>query len=279
MLWDATHLYIAAELEEPHVWGTLTRRDDVIFYDNDFEVFIDPDGDHHLYGELEVNALGTEWDLLLVRPYRDGGPAINGWTMVGLQSAIHVDGTLNDPTDTDRAWTVELAIPWDALRDLAGPRACPPEPGDWWRLNFSRVQWHHQVHDGQYTRVPMDGLGWKGEDNWVWAPQGVVAMHQPETWGLVTFLGPDDDPAAMPYPDPRDLLRPVYEVLWPVYVAQAARPDGPAGSLEQLDGLPAATRERVRFTGGDAGWRATLEHGGWRWVVDHEGRLWREVLE
>ena len=47
MLWDDDHFYIGAELEEPDLWGTLETRDSVIFQDNDFEVFIDPDGDTH----------------------------------------------------------------------------------------------------------------------------------------------------------------------------------------------------------------------------------------
>ena len=42
MLWDDKYLYIAAELEEPNVTGTLTKHDSVIFKDNDFEVFIKP---------------------------------------------------------------------------------------------------------------------------------------------------------------------------------------------------------------------------------------------
>ena len=42
LLWDDDYLYIAAELEEPHVWATLTQHDSVIFQDPDFEVFIDP---------------------------------------------------------------------------------------------------------------------------------------------------------------------------------------------------------------------------------------------
>ena len=69
ILWDARYLYIAADMEEPDVWATITERDAVIFHDNDFEVFIDPDGDTHEYYELEVNARGTPWDLMLVRPY------------------------------------------------------------------------------------------------------------------------------------------------------------------------------------------------------------------
>src|SRR5262249_54252544 len=57
MLWDDSALYIAAELDELHVWATLKDHDAVIFHDNDFEVFLDPDADSHLYGELELNAL------------------------------------------------------------------------------------------------------------------------------------------------------------------------------------------------------------------------------
>jgi hypothetical protein len=66
MLWDDEYFYVAAEMEEPDLWGTLRERDSVIFHDNDFEIFIDPDGDTHAYYELEVNALGTPWDLLLI---------------------------------------------------------------------------------------------------------------------------------------------------------------------------------------------------------------------
>src|SRR5690554_1468237 len=63
MLWDDAYLYVAAEMEEPQLWGSITQRDAVIFHDNDFEIFIDPTGDTHNYLEYEVNALGTVWDL------------------------------------------------------------------------------------------------------------------------------------------------------------------------------------------------------------------------
>ena len=35
MLWDDEFFYFAADMEEPHVWGTLTKRDSVICNDND----------------------------------------------------------------------------------------------------------------------------------------------------------------------------------------------------------------------------------------------------
>lgn len=181
MLWDDRYFYIAAEMEEPHVWGTLTKRDSVIFHDNDFEVFIDPNGDRNEYYELEINPLNTVWDLFLPKPYRDGGSARNEWDIDGLRTAVHVNGTLNDPRDTDLGWSVEIALPWKALGEFAHQPA-PPRDGETWRVNFSRVEWRHEIVGGQYRRV----AGTK-EDNWVWSPQGVIDMHRPEHWGVVRF--------------------------------------------------------------------------------------------
>lgn len=188
MLWDENYFYVAARLDEPHVWGTLTDRDAVIYHDNDFEVFIDPDGDNHLYYELEINALGTEWDLMLIRPYRDGGPAINAWDIQGLRTAVHVEGTLNDPSDEDEAWSVEIAFPWAVLAQAAG-RPSPPAFGDIWRVNFSRVHWRTRVVDGRYEKLTDPDTGKSlPEFNWVWSPQGLIAMHYPEMWGEVLFV-------------------------------------------------------------------------------------------
>jgi len=181
MLWDDRYFYFAAELEEPHVWATLIRRDSVIFHDNDFEIFLDPEGDTLNYYEIEINALNTVWDLQLDRPYRVGGKADNGWDAKGLKTAVGVAGTINNPKDKDRGWSVELAMPW---KDLTGsPRpALAPREGDRWRVNFSRVEWQHEIAAGKYRKV--EG---RREDNWVWSPQGEINMHIPEKWGYVQF--------------------------------------------------------------------------------------------
>jgi hypothetical protein len=181
MLWDDRYFYIAANLEEPHVWGTLEKRDQIVFHDNDFEVFIDPDGDAREYYEIELNALNTIFDLFLERTYLDGGPADHDWNLEGLKTAVHIDGTLNDPSDVDRGWSLELAMPWRSLAVYAHTPA-PPHSGDTWRVNFSRVEWRHRIADGRYEKVPDTP-----EDNWVWSPQGQINMHIPERWGHVTF--------------------------------------------------------------------------------------------
>ena len=187
MIWDDSFFYIAGEMEEPDVWGTLTDRDAVIYHDNDFEVFIDPDGDTHEYYELEVNALGTEWDLFLVKPYRDGGPAVNAWDIQGLKTAVRIDGTINKPGDGDKGWSIEIAIPWEVLAQCSH-RDTPPKDRDRWRVNFSRVEWQTTVIDGKYVKLTDPGTGKNlPEDNWVWSPQGLINMHYPEMWGFVQF--------------------------------------------------------------------------------------------
>lgn len=168
MLWDNECLYIGARLEEKNITGDITGRDEIIWKNNDFEVFIDPYSDGKLYYEIENNALGTVMDLLMDKPYSEGGVFIMNWDCKGLQLAVSYDGTLNNPKDTDKAWFVEMAIPFAALqRDFKDPRASKV-----WRINFSRVEW--LVKGGP-------------EENWVWSPTGKVDMHMPAKWGYLRF--------------------------------------------------------------------------------------------
>ena len=38
------------------------------------------------------------------------------------------------------------------------------------------------IVDGKYQKQN------KPEDNWVWSPQGIIDMHQPEHWGYLRFV-------------------------------------------------------------------------------------------
>ena len=270
MLWDDKYFYVAAELFEPHVWATLTEHDAVIFHDNDFEVFIDPDGDNQEYYELEINALNTEWDLFLKKAYRDGGPAVNAWEVPGLKTAIHVNGTLNNPKDIDTSWTVEMALPWAALAEYAH-RSSPPKEGDQWRVNFSRVEWKHTVEGRSYKKVPKTP-----EDNWVWSPQGVVDMHRPERWGFVQFS--TAAPGTVRYrPDPANAAR---ERLMEVYDAQRAYQGKHKAWADNLDALGLngdALKPSIKLTA--TGYTASLAVDGpprQAWTVREDSRLTRE---
>lgn len=185
MLWDNEYLYVMAEMEEPHIWATLKQRDTVIFYNNDFEIFIDAEGDTHNYYEFEMNAHNTVWDLFLTKPYRNNGKVIDSWDIQGVRSAVDIRGTLNNPTDTDEGWTVEIALPWSVITEASKDGKIPIN--DFWRLNFSRVNWDFDLTDGRYSRKKDGNGNYLPEYNWVWSPQGVINMHEPEHWGYVYF--------------------------------------------------------------------------------------------
>ncbi|WP_339207304.1 carbohydrate-binding family 9-like protein [Paenibacillus sp. FSL K6-3182] len=276
MLWDDNYFYFAAELIEDEIWATLTERDSVIFYDNDFEIFIDPDGDSHNYYEFEINALNTVWDLLLVKPYRDGGPPINGWDISGLQTAVHIDGELNRPEAANRKWSIEVAMPWSSLRECA-PEGRAPVNGEFWRVNFSRVEWRVEVKDGEYRKIinPDTGKSYP-EDNWVWSPMGLINMHYPELWGYVMFAGEDGPDSFEQPPDERikwELRKLYYRER--NYFASHGEFTADAESLmhggEQWSILPAieTTRSMFQIT-------TPSSDGKSSFCIRQDGKLWKE---
>jgi len=206
MLWDDEYLYIAYWIEEPDLQATLTERDAPIYQNNDVELFIaGKDG----YYEFEINSFGTIYEVLFIwnEAYKAGGydkieglgegepgsQPFNGvayknhprglrtgffkWDFPGLKSAVYMDGTINEPGDRDRGWTVELALPWAGMEVLArgDDRSLPPLDEDVWRMDFSRFN--------QYKEAP------PAEDNggWAWSPHGVWDSHVPECFTYIHF--------------------------------------------------------------------------------------------
>lgn len=216
MLWDSTYLYIAAQLEEEHVWAYLKERDQVVFFDNDFEVFINPVNTSHQYFEYEINALNTMFDLFLPKPYRSGSGALISWDSNQLKHGVQIYGSLNNPADKDKGWTVEMAIPFADI--TVANVANIPKNRDIWRINFSRVQWETEVLGNTYVKKKDSNNKPLPENNWVWSPQGIIDMHAPERWGYLQFStqkGVDHLPEfVLPY---SELQR---QYLWLVYYKQ-----------------------------------------------------------
>ncbi|GHT22009.1 hypothetical protein FACS189430_03140 [Bacteroidia bacterium] len=211
MLWDKDYLYIAAQLTDKHVWGTLTEHDQVVYYDHDFEVFIDPSNTAHNYFEIEINVLNTIFDLFLSKPYRSGANVLIQWDCKGLKHAVNVQGSLNDSSDEDTGWTVEMAIPYSSMERHA------PRENDIWRLGFSRVEWEVDIIDGEYVKKKQADGKALPEHNWVWSPTGAIAMHMPERWGYIQFAPANSNPLPtfqMPY---KELQR---QYLWLVFHRQ-----------------------------------------------------------
>jgi len=182
MLWDDEQFYVLFVSQDPDVWSTLADRDDPLWDQEVVEVFFDPNGDEQNYVEIEVNPINTVVDLLVTKPFRDGGKAHFEWSPQ-FQTAVHVEGTANDPSDVDETWSMEMAAPWSIvnadLLDVPGPQSVPPKPGDEWRFNFYR-----------YERIREAGVETGVIEYSAWSPVGEINFHRPDRFGIVVFAGP-----------------------------------------------------------------------------------------
>jgi hypothetical protein len=215
ILWNNTHLYVAFFAEEPFVEAHQTERDSIIFLENDLELFIDG-GD--CYYELEVNARNTIYEVFFIwrGAYQQGSQfdvsqfdvhnpkamsfggdydrsgasfwqgthprglrwAFLNYDLPGLQTAVRIDGTLNDNSDIDQGWSLEIAIPWQSLTWLANGRSLPPQNGDLWRMFLGRFQ-----------KLILSGVEVQPHPAMVMTPHGIYDTHQPERWSEIIFEG------------------------------------------------------------------------------------------
>lgn len=214
LLWNDVYLYIAFKAEEPFVEAKLTERDSIIFLENDLEVFIEG---RDCYYELEVNAANTIYEVFFIwkdayqkggrfdtvqfdvhqqQAYTFGGDydrsgssfwkgthprgirwAFTNFDMPGLQTAVQIDGTLNDNADIDNGWSLEIAIPWVSFKLLDNERSIPPENGDIWNMFLGRFQ---KLITGGKELLPHPAMALNSH--------GVYDTHIVEKWSRIQFL-------------------------------------------------------------------------------------------
>jgi hypothetical protein len=212
-VWDDEGLHVGFWSEEPFPEARVTKRDGIVFAESDVELFIDG-GD--CYYELELNAANTIYEVFFIwqDAYRKGGRfdvpefdllgrralsfagnedrqtatfwggthprgprwAFLDWDLPGLQTAVHVDGTLNDRSVVSRGWTAHLVLPWHGLGWLANGQAIPPRHGDTWRMFF-----------GRFEKLMAGGREIEPHPAWCWTAHGALDTHLPEKWTTVEF--------------------------------------------------------------------------------------------
>lgn len=135
LVYDDANLYVAFDVEDPDIWGTLRNRDDSIYEEEVVEVFLDANADGRTYNELQVSPHAVIFDAYF--PARRQGMD-RSWDS-GMKTAVKVRGTLDNPSDKDQGWTVEMQIPFARLAEV--PHV-PPQKGDRWRFNLYRLEHH-----------------------------------------------------------------------------------------------------------------------------------------
>ena len=153
--WDADEVRVLIRAEDTHIAATLTERDAPLYTEEVVEVFLDPVGDGECYFEIEVNPLNAVLDLVL-RRNRSGYKKDFAWRCENLRTCVRREAA---------AWSAELAIPFCSLA------AGSPQPGDEWRVNFTRID------------RPPEVL----RELTAWSHTGFANFHVPERFGVIEF--------------------------------------------------------------------------------------------
>jgi hypothetical protein len=171
LLWDDSHLYFAAEMEDHDLFADVKEHNGVLWDNDVFELFFKPSTERRPYYEFQVNALNTRLELFL--PSRGSGAyrRFAATSRLGMESAVTLQGTLNQWEDRDTGWTVEGRIPWTGFAPTGGK----PKPGDRWRFALCRYDYSATLEQPELSST---------------APLTQSDFHRYEDYGELTFVGP-----------------------------------------------------------------------------------------
>jgi len=169
--WDDQYLYLGFVCVDTDIWGTMQERDDPIYEEEVVEAFISSCGDVTRYYEFNFSPHNVIFDAAIECPEsgdRHFMKADVSWNC-DIHSAVQVVGTLDDRSDVDERWTVEVALPFSQIG--RGGRA--PVDGETWRVNFYRID---RAERGEFS---------------CWSPtlSDPPNFHVPARFGQLTFSG------------------------------------------------------------------------------------------
>ncbi|HUV39657.1 MAG TPA: carbohydrate-binding family 9-like protein, partial [Planctomycetota bacterium] len=212
MLWDDDAIYLAFECDDPDVHAPLTEHDAPLYNHDLVEVFLDTARSGLQYMELHVAPSGATADVIwadfdpasdwFTEPgweHFDVGLAVKAFTLPGLEVALKINGTLNNPADIDEGYVVEWRVPFAGMRkvvpDLAKSKPHPidmtrfelapidkPVVGTVWRMNFNRCD----------DSLKLQTTNAKGKtvnvcEYTAWSPP-IRSNHMPFRFGIVRFV-------------------------------------------------------------------------------------------
>jgi hypothetical protein len=141
--YDADRLYVAILAKDIDVRGGFAKDslDPHLWTRDTIELMLDPegDGDNRDYYEIQVNPQGLVFDSHFddynrPRVLPDGPFGHEDWS-AELDRGVTLQGTIDDASDVDEGYVVELALPFRSLS-----RIQPPREGTVWRANLYVMQ-------------------------------------------------------------------------------------------------------------------------------------------
>ena len=182
LMWDDEYLYFHAEMQDADLYADIRETNGNLWENDVFELFFRPSDSALAYYEFQVNVRNTIFDCLI--PRRGHVARFMKMHEFGIESAVVLRGTVDDWTDRDQGWSVELRIPWTSLAHTGGR----PEPGDEWRFALCRYDYDVASESPELSTS---------------APLPVRSFHGHEHYEPLRFEGPAPT-ADNPPPTPGD---------------------------------------------------------------------------
>ena len=162
LTWDTNNLYFGFDVTDTNLQASGTDEADSLHLDDSIEIYLDTN--HNGGATMQVDDYHFIINLngALVDDQGTGSGKNYSWTS-HINYAIDLDGTLNDDSDTDNGYVIEVAIPWSDIGDV-------PVAGDIMGLDLA-------VNDNDGTAVRY--FDWCNLSSWA----------VPDGWGDATFVG------------------------------------------------------------------------------------------
>lgn len=175
MLWDDTNLYFLFECEDKYLNSFETLRNGAPYLDDCAEIFLTPaPARKDMHMGFEVNLHKAINDFIYIYNFHDGQKAAIKSFDPDFLVEVSLDGTLNDNSDIDRSWTMEMAIPLKLF--LGVETVSPVVPGNRWTFQALRQERNGPTPGRRCwsTLFPM--------------PKDKSDVHNPEYFDFIEFV-------------------------------------------------------------------------------------------
>lgn len=160
LMWNDEFLYVSFRCDDAHIWAEYFNTNSATYNDDCVELFWNPSPEtQNDYYQFEINCIGN---LLSVRKS-------NRATIMLPHITQSIQGTVNNDSDTDTGWIVEMALRYSDYTMLSD--GSTPENGTVWRIGLNRCG---GKTNAQYSQ---------------WSPSQTPrpSFHQPNDFGRLVF--------------------------------------------------------------------------------------------
>ncbi|WP_139958034.1 carbohydrate-binding family 9-like protein [Flavicella sediminum] len=150
MLWDEEFLYLFYECQDQFITAREKERDGAPYFDDCAEFFLSPTAEPiGVHFGFELNLYKTANDFVFVNDFYEGVFGSIKGLNPAYETEITINGTLNDNSDIDTGWTMEMAIPISVFKGVT--KFEPVQKGSRWTFLALRQDRNDATGDRRVT--------------------------------------------------------------------------------------------------------------------------------